>query len=60
MKQLEEDTAMVMKEVHESKGTMGRVVSAWDSYTDCLSSVQAWLEQDSATCSYGHRSEVLQ
>lgn len=59
MKQLEEDTAVVLEEVNTAKSTMGRVLSAWDSYSDCLSSLQAWLEQGSVTHSHGHRPEVL-
>lgn len=58
VKQLEEETAVVLEEVTKAKGTMGRVLSAWDSYTDCLSSLQAWLEQGPATLSHGHRAEV--
>ncbi len=54
VKQLEEDTTVVLQEVTTAKSTMGRVLSAWDSYSDCLSSLQAWLVQG---C--GHRSEVL-
>ncbi|TNM95724.1 hypothetical protein fugu_016807 [Takifugu bimaculatus] len=37
---------------------MGRVLSAWESYGDCLSSLQAWLEQNSVRLSHGHRAEV--
>ncbi|GLD47572.1 nesprin-2 [Lates japonicus] len=58
VKQLEEDTAVVLEEVNTVKSTMGRVLSTWDSYSDCLSSLQAWLEQGSATLSPGHRAEV--
>lgn len=59
VKQLEEDTAVVLEEVNTVKSTMGRVLSTWDSYSDCLSSLQAWLEQGSAALSPGHRAEVL-
>nr|XP_029131758.1 nesprin-2 [Labrus bergylta] len=58
VKQLEEDTAVVLEEVKTTKSTMGRVLSAWDSYSDCHSSLQAWLEQGSVTHSHGHRAEV--
>ncbi|XP_068574223.1 nesprin-2-like [Cebidichthys violaceus] len=58
VKQLEEDTAVVLEDVTKTKSAMGRVLSAWDSYSDCLSSLQAWLEQGSATHSHGHRPEV--
>lgn len=59
VKKLEEDTAVVLEEVTAAKSSMGRVLSAWDSYSDCLSSLQAWLEQGSVTHSHGHRPEVL-
>lgn len=59
VKQLEEDTAAVLEEVTKTKSTMGRVLSAWDSYSDCFSSLQAWLEQGSAAHSHGRRPEVL-
>lgn len=55
MKQLEEDTSLVLNEVTAAKSNMGRVLSSWDSYSDCLSSLQAWLEQDSVR---GDRAEV--
>lgn len=58
MKQLEDDTAVVLEELTTTKSTMGRVLSSWDSYSDSLSSLQAWLEQGSATFSPGHRPEV--
>ncbi|XP_068608266.1 nesprin-2-like [Brachionichthys hirsutus] len=48
VKQLEKETAGVVDEVSTAKSNMGRVLSAWDSYNDCLSSLQAWLEQGSA------------
>ncbi|KAM3595037.1 uncharacterized protein V6R79_017444 [Siganus canaliculatus] len=55
VKQLEQDTTAALKEVTTTKSTMGRVLSAWDSYSDCLSSLQAWLEQGSV---HGHGPEV--
>ncbi|XP_068456286.1 nesprin-2 [Clinocottus analis] len=58
VKQLEEDTASVSEGVTAAKSAMGRVLSAWDSYSDGLSSLQAWLEQSSATRSHGHGPEV--
>eukprot|EP00064_Thunnus_orientalis_P017569 superscaffoldBa00003775_g17653 len=58
VKQLQEDTATVLEEVTAAKSSMGRVLSTWDSYSDCLSSMQAWMEQGSATHSHGHRPEV--
>ncbi|XP_028420977.1 nesprin-2 [Perca flavescens] len=58
VKQLEEDTAQVLEEVTTAKSTLGRVLLAWDSYSDDLSSLQAWLEQGSSTHSHGHRPLV--
>ncbi|KAM7376415.1 hypothetical protein PAMP_006150 [Pampus punctatissimus] len=58
VKQLQEDTAGILEEVTVAKSTMGRVLSAWDSYSDCLSSMQAWMEQGSATHSQGNRPEA--
>lgn len=58
VKQLEEDTTVVLNEVTSAKSNMGRVLSSWDSYSDCLSSLQAWLEQDSVRHSRGDRAEV--
>ncbi|XP_077945343.1 nesprin-2-like isoform X2 [Gasterosteus aculeatus] len=49
VKQLEEDTAGALEDVTTAKSAMGRVLFAWDSYSDCLSSLQAWMEQGSAT-----------
>lgn len=59
VKQLEEDTTTVLKEVNTAKSSMGRILSAWDSYGDCLSSLQAWLEQGTISNSLGQRAEVL-
>lgn len=59
MKEMEEDTTRILKEVNLAKSSMGRVLSAWDSYVDCLSSQQAWLEQSSVRSSLGQRAEVL-
>lgn len=59
VKQLEEDTAVVLKDVTTAKNTMNRVLSVWDTYSDCLSSLQAWLEQSSATATPGNRAEVI-
>ncbi|XP_056282750.1 nesprin-2-like [Pseudoliparis swirei] len=49
-KQLEDDSTEVLEGVTAAKSAMGRVLSAWDSYSDGLSSLQAWLEQ-----SQGHK-----
>ncbi|XP_029688374.1 nesprin-2-like isoform X1 [Takifugu rubripes] len=58
VKQLEEDGAAALAGVATAKSIMGRVLSAWESYGDCLSSLQAWLEQNSVRLSHGHRAEV--
>lgn len=58
VKELEEETTLVLQEVTAAKSTMGRVLSAWDSYSDCLSSLQAWLEQGSSTHTHRHLAEV--
>ncbi|RVE56937.1 hypothetical protein OJAV_G00211230 [Oryzias javanicus] len=55
VKQLEEETAAVLREVPAIRSTMGQVLSAWDSYDDSLSSFQAWLEQNSVTRSSNSR-----
>lgn len=59
VKQLEEDGGAALTEVAAAESIMGRVLSAWEAYGDCLSSLQAWLEQDSIRMSHGHRAEVL-
>lgn len=59
VKQLEEDTTTVLKEVNKAKSSMGQILSAWDSYGDCLSSLQAWLEQGAISNSLGQRAEVF-
>ncbi|XP_043997936.1 nesprin-2-like isoform X3 [Gambusia affinis] len=53
VKQLEENTAVVLEEVSSAKILIGRILSAWNSYIDCLSSLQAWLEQSSAMHNQG-------
>ncbi|XP_027891564.1 uncharacterized protein LOC114155726 isoform X3 [Xiphophorus couchianus] len=53
VKQLEKNTAVVLEEVSSAKILMGRILSAWDSYIACLSSLQAWLEQSSAMNNQG-------
>lgn len=60
VKQLEEDGTAALTEVATAKSIMGRVLSAWEAYGDCLSSLQAWLEQNSVRLSHGHRAEVLE
>lgn len=60
VRKLEDDTAVILDDVTKAKSTMGRVLSAWDSYSDSLSSLQAWLEQDSGSLGHGHRVEVIQ
>lgn len=58
MKQLEEDSSGALTEVTAAKSILGRVLSAWDSYSDCLSSLQAWLQHNSIRLSHGHRADV--
>ncbi|KAM9786747.1 uncharacterized protein syne2b isoform 3-T3 [Syngnathus typhle] len=53
---LEEDTAAALAQVSSAKNTLARVLSAWDSYSDEFSSMQAWLEQDSDARGCGSRS----
>lgn len=59
VKQLEEESAAALTEVTAAKSILGRVLSAWDSYSDCLSSLQAWLQHNSTRLSQGHRADVL-
>ncbi|XP_077477537.1 uncharacterized protein syne2b [Stigmatopora argus] len=47
--QLEEDTVSILAEVTSAKGILARILTAWDSYNDGLSSMQAWLKQDSTS-----------
>lgn len=57
--QLEEDAAAVLSEVRSAENTLGRVLTAWDSYSDGLSSMQAWLEQVSAGRDCGSQARVF-
>lgn len=59
VKQLEEESTVALTEVTAAKSILGRVLSAWDSYSDCLSSLQAWLQHSSTRLSHGHRADVL-
>lgn len=59
VKQLEEESTVALAEVTAAKSILGRVLSAWDSYSDCLSSLQAWLQHSSTRLSHGHRADVL-
>ncbi|KAG9336609.1 hypothetical protein JZ751_002956 [Albula glossodonta] len=58
MKSLEGETAASLEAVSSVKSTMGRVLSAWDSYCDCLSSLQAWLYQESQSHTHSQRAEM--
>ncbi|KAL7889257.1 hypothetical protein AOLI_G00015150 [Acnodon oligacanthus] len=58
VKTLETETAVTLQDVKMVKGTMGRVLSAWDSYCDSYSSVHAWLEQGTQSNRHGQRAEV--
>lgn len=59
VKQLEEDSCVALTEVAAAQSVLGRVLSAWDSYGDCLSSLQAWLQHTSSRLSHGHGADVL-
>lgn len=59
VEQLEEEISVALTEVTEAKSILGRVLSAWDSYSECLSSVQAWLQHRSTRLSQGHAADVL-
>lgn len=39
------DAELVTQAVMDSKGTMERVVSAWETYNHCMASLQTWLAQ---------------
>ncbi|XP_051942676.1 nesprin-2 [Hippocampus zosterae] len=56
--QLEEEAAAVLAEVRSAEEKLGRVLTAWDSYSDGLSSMQAWLEQVSAGWECGSQDRV--
>lgn len=58
VKEMEEEGAVALEGVSTVKSTMGRVLSAWDSYCDCYSSLQAWLEQASASHALAQSPEV--
>ncbi|XP_061890524.1 nesprin-2a [Entelurus aequoreus] len=56
--QIEEDTAAALVEVTSAKSALERVLTAWDSYSDGISSMEAWLEQSLAGQSYGPQPKV--
>lgn len=58
MKDLEAETAAMLEEVKMVKGTIARTLTAWDSYCDTYSSLQAWLEQGTQSNRHGQQAEV--
>lgn len=55
---LEADVTATLEGVRMVRGTMGRVLAAWDSYSDIYTSLRAWLEQGPHGHRYGQRTEV--
>lgn len=45
VKEVEAETSTIAEGVMMARGTMGRVLAAWESYRDCLFSMQVWLGQ---------------
>lgn len=45
VKAADRDAELVTQAVMDSKGTMERVVSAWETYNNCMASLQTWLAQ---------------
>lgn len=45
VKEVEAETSISAEGVMVARGTMGRVLAAWESYRDCLFSMQVWLGQ---------------
>lgn len=58
VKDLETESSAILADLNMVKSTMGRVLTAWESYSDLYSSLHAWLEQGSQTTRHGHRAEV--
>ncbi|KAM3603169.1 uncharacterized protein V6R79_017666 [Siganus canaliculatus] len=46
VKEAESEAGLVTQAVAAVRGRMERVVSAWDTYNNCMTSLQAWLTQD--------------
>lgn len=45
VKAADRDAELVVQAVMSSKETMERVVSAWETYNNCMASLQMWLTQ---------------
>ncbi|XP_034756192.1 nesprin-2-like [Etheostoma cragini] len=45
VKEAESEAELLTQAVAAVRGTMERVFSAWESYSQCLTSLQTWLEQ---------------
>lgn len=45
LKEAEGEAELVTQAVTAVRGTMERVVSAWETYNKCLTSLQTWLAQ---------------
>ncbi|KAI1897763.1 hypothetical protein AGOR_G00086620 [Albula goreensis] len=57
LKEAEVDTGVRIEAVIGAKSTMERILSAWDTYNNSLSSVQAWLGQEAPKI-LSHGTEV--
>lgn len=55
---LEADVTATLEGIRMMRGTMGRVLAAWDSYSDIYTSMRAWLEQGPHSQRHGQRTEV--
>lgn len=58
MAELERDVAATLEGVRMVKGTIVRVLGAWDTYSDSYTSLHAWLEQGPHGQRHGQRTEV--
>lgn len=45
MKEAESEADSLTQAVTAVRGTMERVVSAWETYNSCITSLQTWLAQ---------------
>ncbi len=55
---MEADVTATLEGVRMVRGTMGRVLAAWDSYSDIYTSMRAWLEQGPHAQRHGQSTEV--
>ncbi|KAM9339272.1 nesprin-2a [Symphorus nematophorus] len=46
VKEAESEAELVRQAVTAVRGTMERVVSAWETYSNCITSLQTWLAQE--------------